>query len=191
MPHSKQTTHKRRVPFLLILLVAVLCTTVFAAAYLYLSSNTVENSFTAETNPGTSVSGYAVNVGDPGYAVYVRAAVVVNWKSSSATNTVLAEMPKEGTDGDYTLTMNTTDWFEHGGFWYCKAPVTAATPALVSEFTQINTKVGYDLKLELVSQTIQALGTTDEDANGNSIPAVTDAWGITVDTDGNLIDPST
>lgn len=175
-----------------ILLIAVSAATVYA--YLRTSIGTVENSFDAAADPQPTIeetfvdrvkTDVAVNVGNPGYSVYVRAAIVVTWEDA---NGVLATPPVEGTD--YEITLNTgdwfeKDWFEKDGFYYLKEPIIGGkTAVLIEELRELKDapKDGYKLHVEIISQTIQALGSTD----GGGTPAVTDAWGVSVDSSGNL-----
>lgn len=113
-----------------------------------------------------------IDVGDPGYTMYVRAAVVVTWKDDSGN--VLGTVPKEGSD--YTIYYNNTEWFNKDSFWYCKNAVTGATPNLIIDCTVNNPAPddGYHLSVEIMAQSIQAAGTIED------TPAVTDAWGVTV-----------
>lgn len=88
--------------------------------------------------------------------------------------------------------MNNTDWFYNAndGFYYLNAMVNSGeTPNLINLCyqTQAGPSDGYRLHIEVIAQTIQALGTTDV----GGTPAVTDAWGISVDEGTkNLIDPN-
>lgn len=113
-----------------------------------------------------------VNVGNPGYTMYARAAVVVTWKDGNGN--VLGVSPKEGVD--YTISYGSDNWFEKDGFWYCKSAVTGTTPNLIITCTVNNPAPddGYHLSVEIMAQSIQAAGTV------NGTPAVTDAWGVTV-----------
>lgn len=167
------------------------------AAFGYLSAQTgpVQNTFTpgqekdpsiGETFNGTEKRDVYVNVGNPGYAVYVRAAIVVTWEDEH--NNVHSEMPQAGVD--YAINLNETDWFYNSsdGFYYHKAMVNSGnTSVLIRECTQtLTAPSGYQLHVEIIAQTIQARGTTD---SGNT-PAVTDAWKISVDSNNNLVDPN-
>ena len=117
------------------------------------------------------------------YSVFVRAVVVVSWKKASDPLTVYPVAPVAGTD--YSVTYNSTDWFQKNGYWYCINPVLsgATSSALITTCSQTGTAPdGYVLSVEIVAQTIQAQGTTDT----GDIPAVTDAWGVAVDSNGNL-----
>ena len=181
---------KRRIPLIswLLILTAILCLTVGGVvAYLSTYTDGVTNAFVADTptDPavledeftGNSKTNVKVDVGNPGYAVYVRAAVVVTWKDAENGN-VLGKTPVAGTD--YSIEYNQDAWFKHEDFWYHKAPVTAnQTSVLIESCTPVkaNTPEGYGLNVEIIAQTIQAVGTTDED----NTPAVEAAWGIKVD----------
>ena len=175
-----------------ILLIAVSAATVYA--YLRTSIGTVENSFDAAADPQPTIeetfddrvkTDVAVNVGNPGYSVYVRAAIVVTWEDASG---VLATPPVK--DTDYEITLNTDDgfekdWFEKDGFYYLKNPIISGkTAVLIEELRELKDapKDGYKLHVEIISQTIQALGSTDD----GGTPAVTDAWGVSVDSNGDL-----
>lgn len=190
---------KRRIPLVswVMILAAVLSLLVGGVvAYLSTSTGAVINKFTAddpaepvikETFDDTTKKNVYVNVGnngDPGYAVYVRAAVVVTWKAKKDGN-VLGTIPAAGTD--YTINYNTTDWFQGtDGFWYHKAAVASAenTTVLINSCTAVEEKTpeGYGLNVEIIAQTIQAIGTTD----AGETPAVTDAWGVYVDENKKL-----
>ena len=179
------------------LIVIALIGAAAGAAFGYLSAQTgpVQNTFTpgqemdpsiGETFNGTEKQDVYVDVGNPGYAVYVRAAVVVTWEDDH--NNVHSEMPQAGVD--YTINLNETDWFYNSsdGFYYHKAMVNSGnTSVLIHECTQtLTAPSGYQLHVEIIAQTIQALGGTDADNK----PPVTDAWKISVDSQNNLVDPN-
>lgn len=166
--------------------------------YAYLKNSaedSVENTFTPDTETDPSFSQSAVDVGTLDYAVYVRAVIVVTWqKTVEGAVHVYGQMPVKGTD--YTIGINTAKWFEVGGFYYYRervdskepnvAVLTEALIASVEEKLDANKPAGYELHVEIIAQTIQAVGGTDVD----DTPAVTDAWGISVDSDGKLVDPN-
>ena len=160
-------------------------------AYLKLTSEPVTNTFSPDKDMNPTIeedfqdnikSDVLVNVGDTGYSVYVRAAVVVTW--AKADGTVYATAPVAGTD--YTLNWNGTDWFRASdGFYYHKVPVDSKgkTAKLIHSCTPVAGKApdgGYTLHVKIVAQTIQALGATDYDGT----PAVEDAWKV-VEVDSN------
>lgn len=189
--------------FVAVLLVAAI-TAGSVVAYLKLNTGTVQNDFSVApehtpvidesvNDPLTVKKDVAVNIGNPGYAVYVRAAIVITWKDGENGN-VLGQPPVEGID--YVISLNTADWFEKDGFYYCKSPViktnenNGSSPVLIECVELKDGAVkpdGYTLNVEIIAQTIQAAGKTDE-SGGVEIPAVTDAWEITV-SEGKL-DPN-
>lgn len=149
-------------------------------AYLSLASQPVENHLKADDQPQIDMSkqvtesGYVIAVSSKAeYAVYLRAAVVVNWKNNS-TNTVLPAK-----DGEYSLMYDEDKWRQNSdGYIYYTDMVMNETPITV--VTVNGSKEGYSLEVNVAVQSIQALGTTDTD----NVPAVTKAWGIAVLTDG-------
>lgn len=121
---------------------------------------------------------------DHDYPVYVRVSIIVTWKNQAGN--VYCEKPTLGTD--YTLTRNTTDWTMHSdsnGYWYYyynqavekggkTSPLIGADQAL----TQISqAPVGYTMHVEILTETIQAIGfTTPTTIGDSSTTAVMDAW---------------
>ena len=172
------------------------------AAYLSATTGPVVNTFTPDTAGQPTIletfennvkSNVAVDIGTPGYAVYVRVAIVATWQKNGAIHW---EKPVGGTvddtDIDYVLDWNDADWFynPNDGFYYCKAMVNSGqdTAVLIKEcYQKQKGPDGYSLHVEIIAQTIQALGSTDD----GDTPAVTDAWGVGVGTDKKLIDPTT
>ena len=193
---STQSKRKRILPvFLTVLLIAAVTV---ATVYAYLKTQTpaVTNSFAADVDPVLSIvetfdkktkSDVAVQVekaGETTYTVYVRAAIVVTWKNAE-NGDVLATKPVAGVD--YTITLNDSAWFEKGGFYYHTDPVASgeSTAVLINSCIPIagKTPAGYALNVEIIAQAIQAKGNTDDPSE---IPAVTDAWGVCVDSYGKL-----
>ena len=176
MRHGKFQSPRRKIsPALWVVLILAVLGMSFGGvrAYLSHSGGQVSNEFTTDNHPVITVrDDYSVTV-TADYAVYLRAAVVVNWDNSN-TDTILAAK-----SGEYTLTPG-TGWIRHGDFYYYKQAVTngqSTTPVVsLSE----STKTGYTLVADVAVQAIQALGTTDTDDK----PAVTAAWGIPVITEG-------
>lgn len=88
------------------------------------------------------------------------------------------------------MQINDTDWFQGSdGYYYYLYRVNSGgvTNELIESRKQTSEPPvkGYALHVAVIAQTIQALGSTDE----NDIPAVTDAWEIEVDTNKNLVNP--
>ncbi len=128
-----------------------------------------------------------VSVGDIGYPVYVRAAIVITWEDPSGA--VYGQLPAEGQD--YAISLNVGadgGWFlGSDGFYYHKArvPSSGQSAPLIYSLTPLDnaaTPQGYTLHVQLVSQSIQAIGTTD----ANDIPAVQDAWKVVTIDRGTL-----
>lgn len=183
---------KRSISLLASVLVIML-SVITVAAYLFINLGPLTNNFQPAVAQDPEVNNdYSIKVPNKGYAVYVRAAIVVNWqyKDSEGNISVLGDVPVPGVD--YTLTTNSTEWFKGAdGFYYRKAMVVPTgnvefvnTEALITSFDGHNTTVTYKgvehkLNIDIISQTIQALGTTDADDK----PAVVDAWNVTMTGD--------
>ena len=196
---------KRSISLLASVLVIAL-SVITVAAYLFINLDPLTNNFQAAVAQDPTVLNtdgkYSVQVPNNGYAVYVRAAIVVNWKTEDGTK-ILGDVPVPGVD--YTLTTNSTEWFKGSdGFYYLKSMIIPPegtepvnTSVLIEEFKKLKGSIMYDdadlddikdeyfLNIDIISQTIQALGTTDavslEYPNGK--PAVVDAWHVTMTGD--------
>ena len=89
---------------------------------------------------------------------FVRAKIVVTWKSASGEVSGTAVKP-----GDYTLTTG-DGWFQGtDGFYYCKNRVEAKTDSevLITRATKTAAAVvpeGFDLSIEILAQSVQADG---------------------------------
>lgn len=170
-----EAPRKRRSPIFWILLALAIfgATTGGVAAYLSLSSGEVTNEFDNGSQPVVAVNtDNSITVQDKGYAVFLRAAVVVNWQNDS--NEILADMPVK--DTDYSLSLG-DGWKNIDGFYYYTSKIQADTKtAPVVTITTKTEKSGYELKVTVIAQTVQAIGQTD----GNTpVDAVKDAWGVT------------
>lgn len=133
-------------------------------------------------------------VGETEYPVYVRVALVFTWQNEDGI--VYFSKPVEATpilgdgdeiigySGDYTIDLNIDaddDWMlGDDGFYYYKYPVQSDDPTtiLINECRQVNDAPadGYTLSVEIIVQTVQAVGFTDEDNENGVIPAYQDAW---------------
>ena len=137
------------------------------------------------------------------YPVYFRAAIVITWQKknpyypeqSDQEWIVSYQEPVKGVD--YSLTLNEADWEKRDdGFYYyvdkdstenpkalLSVPSGEKTSALIQKCEQLAASMqppdeGYTLCVDVIVQTIQAVGYTDGvDGVGNSqIPAWEDAW---------------
>ncbi|MBO5157988.1 MAG: hypothetical protein J6B94_00150 [Lachnospiraceae bacterium] len=197
----------KRACILPVFLIVLTVTTLTVNAYLRWSA-VVENVFNAEASVVPAVNetfennlktDVSVNSGETEYSVYVRAAIIVTWVNGDGE--VHAKVPVLGVDYELDLNVDTdTDtskaWFEKGGFYYHKDAVESEndTAVLINSCKPLKEAPsdGYTLKVEIITQTIQSAGMTDGEYGDNgivitdSIPAVTSAWGVTVDADKKL-----
>lgn len=152
-------------------------------ALLKASTAPVENTFTAAES-GTHIDEKldgnqkkSIIVQNTGTAVsYVRVKLVMNWVDENGN--VSAE--------PVNITPSITDnWFEQGGIYYYKMPVAAkgeTTNLLKTPITQGTAPEGYHLEVTVLAESIQAAPSK----------AVTESWGVQVDTEtGNLTQPTT
>lgn len=106
---------------------------------------------------------------------YVRVKLVMNWVDESGN--VSAE--------PVNITPSiTADWFEQGGIYYYKMPVAAkgeTTNLLKTPITQDAAPEGYHLEVTVLAESIQAAPST----------AVQQSWGVGVDSNGYLTQPTT
>ena len=173
MRHGKFETPRRQfsptVWIVLLLAVTAMSLGGVGAYLLHSADQPVDNTFIIESHPQVSIDdNYNVTVTSD-YAVYLRAAVVVNWKCTNG-KPVLATMPVEGKH--YTVNK---DWeLKDGNFYYYKSSVTNGT--IEAPIVTVNgTKTNYELVADVAVQAIQAVGTVD----GGTTPAVENAWGLT------------
>ena len=146
------------------------------------STAPVENTFTAAKS-GTDIvekldgsQKTSIAVKNTGTAVsYVRVKLVMNWVDESGN--VSAE--------PVNITPSITDnWFEQGGIYYYKMPVAAkgeTTNLLKTPITQGTAPEGYHLEVTVLAESIQAAPST----------AVQQSWGVGVDSNGYLTQPTT
>lgn len=169
---------RKHAPLVILLLVLVLVAAGIGSVYAYLSagSNDVNNTLQPETPviPSVSQDGN-VEISTQNYGVYVRATVVVTWKND--VGEVYAIMPKLGED--YTLEIS-DNWKAIDEYYYYNGVVPmnkSADLQFVASYDLEGTPPsGYSLNIEVITQTIQAAGSKDDDSN---ISAVYDAWGVT------------
>ena len=168
----------------LILSLCLIFALAVGTTFALLKANTapVENTFTAAKS-GTDIveeldgnQKKSIVVQNTGTAVsYVRVKLVMNWVDESGN--VSAE--------PVNITPSITDnWFEQGGIYYYKMPVAAkgeTTNLLKTPITQPNAPEGYHLEVTVLAESIQAAPSK----------AVTESWGVGVDSNGYLTQPTT
>lgn len=151
-------------------------------ALLKASTAPVENTFTAAKS-GTDIveeldgnQKKSIVVKNTGTAVsYVRVKLVMNWVDENGN--VSAE--------PVNITPSITDnWFLKDGIYYYKMPVAAkdfTTNLLQTPITQGTAPEGYHLEVTVLAESIQAAPSK----------AVQQSWGVGVDSNGYLTQPTT
>ena len=160
-------TGKRAVAFLISTVLLIICTIGTSLAILVANTGSIENIFSPPV-VRISLKDYdeVTNVGT--VPVYVRSLAVVNWIPTGEEHSILAEKPIVGED--LTITFITDGWFlASDGFYYYKKPLGPNEHiALIAEAIQTTEKLGYEMKLTLLSSSIQA----SDDAINAAWPAV-------------------
>lgn len=152
-------------------------------ALLKASTAPVENTFTAAKS-GTDIveeldgnQKKSIVVQNTGTAVsYVRVKLVMNWVDESGN--------VSATPVNITVDYDNTNWFEQDGIYYYKMPVAAkgeTTNLLKDPITQPNAPAGCHLEVTVLAESIQAAPST----------AVQQSWGVGVDSNGYLTQPTT
>ena len=172
----KQT--KRRTTLLSIFLILSLAVS-GTLAYIVARTDNVNNQFepsyvTCQVNVNNDNSFDVTNTGDVN--AFIRAAIAINWMDEKGNVRGIAPSAS-----DYTLSVNTTDWWKDDttGYYYYKYFVVPGdlTNDLITAYglaANVTAPSGYELSVEVVAEAIQADGDTD---NGN-VPAYKNAWGI-------------
>ncbi len=169
----------------LILSLCLIFALAVGTTFALLKANTepVTNTFTAAKS-GTDIvekldgsQKTSIAVKNTGTAVsYVRVKLVMNWVDDNGN--VSAE--PVGITVDY----DNTKWFEQDGIYYYKMPVAAkgeTTNLLKDPITQGTAPEGYHLEVTVLAESIQAAPST----------AVQQSWGVGVDSNGYLTQPTT
>lgn len=169
----------------LILSLCLIFALAVGTTFALLKANTepVTNTFTAAKS-GTDIvekldgsQKTSIAVKNTGTAVsYVRVKLVMNWVDDNGN--VSAE--------PVNITPSiTADWFEQDGIYYYKMPVAAkgeTTNLLAASIVQPeNAPAGYHLEVTVLAESIQAAPST----------AVQQSWGVGVDSNGYLTQPTT
>lgn len=168
----------------LILSLCLIFALAVGTTFALLKANTapVENTFTAAKSDikiDEDVTGgqkKSITVKNTGTAVsYVRVKLVMNWVDENGS--VSAE--------PVNITPSITgNWFEQDGIYYYKMPVAAkdfTTNLLKTPITQDAAPEGYHLEVTVLAESIQAAPSK----------AVQQSWGVGVDSNGYLTQPTT
>lgn len=155
-------------------------------ALLKANTDPVTNTFTAAKS-GTDIveeldgsQKTSIIVKNTGTAVsYVRVKLVMNWVSGDGKTI-------SGEPVNIDVTYDTTKWFEQDGIYYYKMPVAAndgeTTNLLATPITEPADKpAGCHLEVTVLAESIQAAPSK----------AVTESWGVGVDSNGYLTQPTT
>lgn len=177
--HLRKRKHtKRRTALLSIFLILSLAVS-GTLAYIIARTDNVNNQFepsfvTCQVNSNNDNSFDVTNTGDVN--AFIRAAIVVNWIDGEGNVRGIAP-----SSSDYTLSVNTTDWWQDDetGYYYYKYFVLPGnlTNDLITAYglsASVTAPDGYELSVEVVAEAIQADGDTDN----SNVPAYKDAWGI-------------
>lgn len=154
-------------------------------ALLKANTDPVTNTFTAAES-GTHIDEKldgnqkkSIVVKNTGTAVsYVRVKLVMNWVDENGS--------VSATPVDITVDYDNTNWFEQDGIYYYKMPVAAnngeTTNLLQKPITEPADKpAGCHLEVTVLAESIQAAPST----------AVQQSWGVGVDSNGYLTQPTT
>lgn len=190
---------KRFIPLLVILAVLIVALAVVPTIARYLrGAADLPNEFDSIGSVNPSVKNGELkdgklkdvyfNVGKTQYPVFVRVKILVTWKATDGS--VLYTKPQASTqgdegnkvEGDYSILFaDDSGWEKLGEYYYYTKGVISEgdTTVLVTSFEQLTmdapiNKEKYEMNVEFIVQTVQAVGKTDED-NGE-IPAWQDAW---------------
>ena len=169
----------------LILSLCLIFALAVGTTFALLKANTapVTNTFTAAKS-GTDIvekldgsQKTSIAVKNTGTAVsYVRVKLVMNWVSGDGKTI-------SGEPVNITPSI-TADWFEQDGIYYYKMPVAAkdfTTNLLQTPITQDAAPEGYHLEVTVLAESIQAAPSK----------AVQQSWGVGVDSNGYLTQPTT
>lgn len=112
------------------------------------------------------------------FPAYIRVVFIPTWMKEE-DNSIYSKTPVEGVD--YTLTgVPSSDWIKIGDYYYYIKPVPAgsATSKIFDSCEPVakNVPEGYQFSIDIVASAIQ----------GEPIDAVKEAWGVNVDTNGNI-----
>ena len=181
---KRKTPARRSIAVLILFLLLSVSVTISVIAYYVKNTGTVTNTFSpADAVDPTVIEEFdkqikknvKISVGNTDYPVYVRAAIVITWIDAEG-NTVF------GYDGGYTLDLNLNSpngWTKRSdGYYYFQKPVKSngETDILINRCEPNGDAGEYTLSVEIIAQTVQAVGSTDT----GEIPAYQDAWGISL-----------
>lgn len=160
-------------------------------AYMYKVTDEIDNKFNLpvvscvieESFDGTNKNDIKVkNTGD--INAYLRVTLVSYWVKKNGSNYDIVGEPSEMPSFELT-----EGWVKSDSSYtyYYMDPIEPEnyTPNLIKQGTTMSLKAEgeYLQVVDVFAEAIQALGTTDV----GDIPAVTDAWGVTLDSSGSIV----
>ena len=156
-------------------------------SYIFVSSVLLNNSLkvvnvsssVVETFNGTTKSNAKIkNTGD--IDAWIRVAIVPTWEVCE--NNIYKAVNESASFNDLNISIDTSNWFERNGFYYCKTKVAPneSTPVLINSASvrsnSIGYQAGYYMNLQILCEAIQAAPDS----------AITSAWPA-VDVSGSLV----
>ncbi len=171
MSHGKKTFSKKSL--FIILFALILFTVGVTAAVLKWVSEEVPNNFNSaksmnpeiiETFENNVKSDVKIKVPETGYSVDVRAAIVISWKNENGD--ILSQKPVK--DEDYEIIMGGNWVNKNDGFYYYNQAVNSGgeTGILIEKCKPLKNApvAGYTLDVQIIAQTIQSIGRTENGA---------------------------
>lgn len=117
-----------------------------------------------------------IKVGETKYPVYVRVRLVFNWQEKGKEDEAFYYAPPK--ESDYSLSIDQKWMYNEGdGFYYYIEPVASkgTTDVLIKECQPLSSPPnGYELSVNIITHTVQAVGHTDND----KFKAVFNALGV-------------
>lgn len=196
--HAKKTTFKSKKTLTLLVALLVIFTVSVGStlAFLITQTDSVVNTFTPgeikgdviETFDGKTKEDVKISIdSDSDVSAYVRAAIVVSWKTDKNENGNRDVYGKKPTEDDYSMILNLDDgWFDgKDGYYYYATPIGASekeennvTTNLIDSCTQLQAceNPKYKLNVDVIAEAIQA----------EPVDAVKEAWSVTVNSNGTI-----
>ena len=145
-------------------------------ALIIAKTNTTENTFDPPV-VRIHLEGYDDITNAGNIPLYVRSIAIVNWVSKEDENVILSEVPEVNVD--FSVIFVKENWFlaSDGFYYYSKPLYPGETVVLITKIEQLKEKAGYDLRVQLLSGSIQAY----------PVDAVNEAWpAVVVNENGEL-----
>lgn len=160
-------------------------------AYLFAETKSITNTFQMSTvdieiedtvDNGVKKNVGVTNTSEVGVPIYARIHFVTYWENDKGEIVASDEQPilpfePGAVDKDGAPMELGDDWFVHDGYYYYKKQIPAnGEPFILFESFQMENKNGLHQVLEVLAEGIQSM----------PAEAVGTAWGLAVDSEGNL-----